>query len=158
MVTSQIYRVVVKNLANSAPGVISANTPNLTVLLDSDGDGIPDAWEAAYNFGTNNVADAALDPDGDGMKNWQEFVAGTDPTNSLSYLKIDSLTADTSSIITFGIVSNKTYTVEFTDELAPGSWSKLADFTASPSNGTESVQDPNYVAGRFYRLVTPRQP
>src|SRR6185436_18709031 len=90
--TSLTYSVVVKNLANNQPGIISS-TATITVLLDTDNDGLPDAWEAAYGFATNNLADAALDPDGDGMSNWQEYVAGTDPTNALSYLKIDSITA-----------------------------------------------------------------
>jgi hypothetical protein len=156
--TSQVYRVIVKNLALPAPGVITMNAVNLTVLLDTDEDGIPDAWEAAYNFNTNNAADAVLDWDNDRMLNWQEFVAGTDPTNSLSYLKIDSVLAETNATIAFGIVSNKSYTVEFTDSLSSGSWSRLTDLAGRTNNATELIADPEYAPGRFYRLVTPRQP
>ena len=155
--TSLAYRVVIKNLANNLPGILSG-AATVTVLVDTDGDGLPDDWETAHGFGINNTADAALDPDGDGMANWQEYVAGTDPTNSLSYLKIDSLTAASGAAITFGGISNKTYTVQFTDALGSGSWSTLADLAARTNNSTETVFDPGFTNSRAYRLVTPRQP
>jgi len=154
--TSQAYRVVIKNLANPTPGIISG-TATVTVLLDSDNDGIPDAWESAYGFATNNLADATLDPDGDSMANWQEYVAGTDPTDPLSYLKIDSLNASAGAALTFGVVSNKTYTVQFTDALGSGTWSTLTDLTARTTNAIETVFDSAYTSNRTYRLVTPTQ-
>jgi hypothetical protein len=45
---------------------------------DTDGDGLPDAWEQQY-FGDLNQAGGG-DPDGDGATNAQEYAAGTDPT------------------------------------------------------------------------------
>lgn len=46
--------------------------------LDSDGDGLPDAWEFTHklNAGLN---DAAADPDGDGLPNSGEYARQTDP-------------------------------------------------------------------------------
>ncbi len=44
------------------------------------------AWQLQY-FGCTNCSQAAVnaDPDGDGYNNLQEFVSGTDPTNSMSH-------------------------------------------------------------------------
>lgn len=52
---------------------------------DSDGDGIDDRWEMDY-FGAN--AGAAEDADMDLMSNLDEFIAGTDPTNSMDVLTV----------------------------------------------------------------------
>lgn len=76
-VSTQSYRVVVRNLANSGT---SANALcNVITLADADGDGIGDIWEIANGLNTNSVADAALDSDGDTMSNRAEFLAGHRP-------------------------------------------------------------------------------
>ncbi|MFN0066776.1 MAG: lamin tail domain-containing protein, partial [Limisphaerales bacterium] len=55
---------------------------------DSDGDGMPDAWELANFLDRLNPADAAEDPDGDGMLNLAEHLAGTDPRDAGSALRL----------------------------------------------------------------------
>ena len=45
--------------------------------VDSTGNGLPDAWEL-YHFGELGV-DPNDDPDGDGLTNYEEYLAGTDP-------------------------------------------------------------------------------
>ncbi len=57
---------------------------------DRDGDGLPDAWELQH-FANHTGADAALDSDYDGVSNGDEFIAGTDPTNAMSRLTVETL-------------------------------------------------------------------
>jgi hypothetical protein len=47
---------------------------------DTDGDGMPDAYELANGLDPN-VNDASLDKDNDGLANLQEYKMGTDPQN-----------------------------------------------------------------------------
>ena len=54
---------------------------------DTDGDGLPDWWEALY-FGNRTNADAEADSDNDGIKNRQEYVAGTYPNDGASHFYI----------------------------------------------------------------------
>jgi hypothetical protein len=53
--------------------------------LDSDGDGMPDGWEALYGFNPHSAADAGQDPDGDGLTNLQEFQQGGHPTSAPAF-------------------------------------------------------------------------
>jgi uncharacterized delta-60 repeat protein len=59
-------------------GYVSASFDNVVVTkMDSDLDGLDDAWEIA-NFGTLSY-NGSDDPDNDGFPNLQEFQLGTDP-------------------------------------------------------------------------------
>ena len=46
---------------------------------DSDGDGMPDFWEEFYNCVDVAVPDDQLDPDGDLIVNYDEYIGDTDP-------------------------------------------------------------------------------
>lgn len=46
---------------------------------DKDGDGMPNGWEVMWGLNPNDPADGAIDPDGDEVSNFGEYLAGTDP-------------------------------------------------------------------------------
>ena len=49
------------------------------IVLDADGDGLPDEWEKKYGLNISDPSDANADLDGDEFTNLEEFVAKTDP-------------------------------------------------------------------------------
>src|SRR5204862_2405411 len=67
------YAVGITNLAGNALR-LSSNAV-LTVLVDTDGDHLPDLWEIAHGLDINDPLDADLDLDSDGMTNLQEYLA-----------------------------------------------------------------------------------
>jgi hypothetical protein len=52
------------------------------VIVDSDGDQIPDDWEIEFGLDPLDPQDAELDADEDSLTNLQEYGAGTDPRQS----------------------------------------------------------------------------
>jgi hypothetical protein len=58
---------------------VSSNEVAALFAADSDGDGMPDKWEADHGFNPNDPWDAAQDADGDGLNNFLEYHHGTNP-------------------------------------------------------------------------------
>jgi hypothetical protein len=58
----------------------------MPICIDDDDDEMPDQWETVY-FG-NTSSNGTGDADNDGIANRYEWLAGTDPTNSASRMRI----------------------------------------------------------------------
>jgi hypothetical protein len=135
----------------------------LIVLEDRDGDHAPDDWEIAHNLNAGDPSDAALDEDSDGLTNVQEYLAGTDPRDAASCLRImnSGLSSSNEWWLSFAAVGGRTYVVEAHDEFASSNWFRLTEFPASTTNRMVDWIDlsPGKTnGGRLYRVVTPRLP
>lgn len=67
--------------------------PNLQASeppVDSDNDGMPDAWELKFKLNAQDPSDAAQDTDKDGFSNVEEYLNGTDPTVLVDYTKSEN--------------------------------------------------------------------
>jgi hypothetical protein len=149
------YAIIVTNAARPV-GFLSSSAI-LTFAADRDGDGLPDFWEEAHGLDPDHPGDAALDSDEDGMSNLEEYLAGTDPRDSSSYLKLEAAGGTGAVTLHFGAISNRTYTIEHTDSIG-GAWSRLTDFPARTSNRVEHLSVPVSSTHHFFRAVTPRAP
>ncbi len=124
---------------------------------DTDGDGIPDAWENQYPLAmnANNPADAGEDYDGDGMTNLQEYLAGTNPQDPNSrLLLVGTLESPARIRLQFNAVSNVTYDFQSRTSLSTGTWLNLVNVPAAPSNRTVTITN-TATPMNFYRVVVP---
>ena len=133
-----------------------ANSVQLSglVIVDSDGDGIPDWWEDQFGLNKNSAADATLDSDGDGMSNLAEFLAGTDPNNSASAFRVTLLApaGANAMTITWQSAAGKNYTVERSLDLQ---FFSTVSGTVAATGSQTSFTDSAVPAGAtkvFYRV------
>src|SRR5262249_40231590 len=127
------YTVILTNAAGGSQSFAWTNAI-LTVLADSNTNGIPDVWEAAYFGSPTGVTNRDADFDGDGVSNWQEYISGTDPTDPSSYLKVRRISASGSAVIEFNAISNRTYSVQYKDGIDAALWRRLVDVLARRTN------------------------
>ena len=74
-------------------------------------------WLQQYELPTSGAADFT-DPDGDGLNNWQEWIAGTIPTDASSVLKMFSPSNNVSGLnVSWQSVSGKNYFLQRSADL-----------------------------------------
>jgi subtilisin family serine protease len=127
---------------------------DLQRTVDTDGNGLPDWWELEY-FGHLTGTDPNADPDHDGMDNLAEWIAGTNPTNPASSLRLTLVSATNSdgAVLNWSSVAGKTYWLERSTNLATGFNSIVATNIAATAP-TNTFTDPAILPGntRFYRV------
>jgi hypothetical protein len=96
------------------------------------------------------------------MTNLQEYLAGTDPLDPFSSLRLHAQFGPGTgrAIFSFRAVAGKNYSIQYTDDLAAGVWNKLSDVLPNPDTHVVTFDDPgsSNTPSRFYRVVTPTLP
>ncbi len=84
---------------------------NLTLGEDTDGDGLPDAWERLINSDITKV-NPTDDPDGDKLTNLQEYLAGTYALDAKEGFTLNIVRLNSGSpVLEFLAIRGRTYTL-----------------------------------------------
>lgn len=142
---------------------------NLTLGVDTDKDGLPDAWEKAqlFNAGLPTTNLSLISPSGDfdkdGISDRQEYLSGTYATDAADFffLRIVSLT-DQDTVVDFYGITSKTYSIEASTDMvswAPVNFSMQAGGSKISSHvatdvGVVRAYIPTSIAAKkiFYRV------
>ncbi len=120
--------------------------------LDVDGDGLANGWEEAH-YGSVTGAIAGADSDGDGADSLGEFVAGTDPFDSLSVFEVmDSVVSAGDPEVSWSSVSGKSYTIWRSTNLVEGFTAIATDVAATPPVNTYTDAGASSLGAVFYSI------
>lgn len=115
------------------------------------------AWAAGY-FPNPNAPEAApgYDFDHDGFTNEQERLAGTDPTNGTSALRLANFSRATNGetfSLTWTSVPGKTYQIETSQALLANQWTSIGDpVIATGTTSALTVPTASVESRRFFRV------
>ena len=140
----------VSNVAKPAAGKLAA--PGLN--QSSYGDGIPDSWRLRW-FGTvhNLLSVSNACPSGDGISNWQKYVAGVNPNFPNNFPKLMSKPSShtgSPNTIQWPSVAGKKYVIERSFNLFDGKWTTIA--TNTGTGAKLEFTDPSTSKVKFFRV------
>jgi hypothetical protein len=160
------------HLASNSPCINSGNNQSVFTPADLDGnlrlvDGLVDI--GAYEYQTADfrvpyyfvqqygiTTNGLIDSDGDGLNNWQEAIAGTNPTNAVSAVKLLTISNSASGItISWPHAAFRTYFVQRSCDLAVRpAFTNITGGMLDFLSGTSTFQDRTATnAGPyFYRI------
>ncbi len=155
-VTQRVQRVLTN--ADVIPGlqglVHNSRRLNLQRIVDTDANGLPDWWELQY-FGRQTGTDPNADPDHDGMNNLAEWIAGTNPTNAASVLRLTLVSATNANnvVVSWPSVAGKNYWLARSTNLAAG-FNTVVSTNIAATAPTNTQTDTAILPGntRFYRV------
>ena len=105
-------------------------------------------WESHYELDPSNATDAATDADGDYVNNQDEFLSGTDPQSTNSYLHLTLLRSTTNDSIEvyWSSVTGRNYIID-----------RAADFPNGPQFDALESNIPGGAVSTSYTDTNPGQ-
>ena len=147
------YYITPPDQTNTLTAGGALNFSGSYTFLDVNHNGISDAWEMA-NFGSIATNRTALtDTDHDGMTDYAEFIAGTDPNNAASRFYFTGETLGTNHLaqMNWSCVTNRLYQVNMSTNLR--TWSPVTAWMQASNNPTMNFSLTNAgIAPQFFRV------
>ncbi len=127
---------------------------DLTLGVDSDGDGLPDSWERGLINGDPDGRLTALDEvrpgddlDGDGLTNLQEYLIGTYALDKIDKLDISiKEVKDGFARLEFATVSGRTYYIKSSGDLATWTDERFALSATVDTQGSLRAGDTSLIS------------
>ena len=115
---------------------------------DEDHDGLPNLYEFWLSADPNKA-----DTDGDHASDWQEYLAGTDPADAGSFLRLGSAVSGANVVLSFLSAANKNYILQYCSDVRSPVWWPVPGGTLSGNGSVLTVTVASSDAGkRFYRI------
>lgn len=125
--------LTVTNIGSGEHAIWASSTslPDTTTLFGN--------WASSWfglDAGDLVVAGPNADPDGDGVSNYNEFIAGTNPLNATDYLQIAETSYSSGPIVAVTVNGHtgRHYMLQQSTALNPASWTVVDAQTASADN------------------------
>ena len=137
------------------PGQKSISFEGIYTIIDENKNDIPDEWEKYFFQDFLDIEMLTEDSDGDGLCNYDEFFAGTDPLNSLSNLSISIEMKQSGEIaLKWLAVKGKTYQLQYSSNAID--YISINDSVRAEKDGELTIyispENANLQTATFYRL------
>jgi subtilisin family serine protease len=154
-VAQRIQRVITNaDVVAGLVGKVHYGRLNLQRIVDTDLNGLPDWWEQQY-FGHLTGTDPNADPDHDGLDNLAEWLAGTNPTNAASGLRLTavSVTNFNTVALSWPSVAGKNYFLARATNLLAGFDSVIATNLAATAPTNTATDTPSPAGSAYFYRV-----
>ena len=127
-------------------------------FIDANQNSISDSWERYYFDSATTNRTEFSDSDGDGMSDYAEFIAGTNPTNSASKLMFLAATVQSNAFVQFewAAIPGRLYQVQNSTSPAtlsnPGAWTAVSDWIQAAGSPMHYTTTNANNGSRFYRV------
>jgi hypothetical protein len=138
-------------------------TDHILMGVDSNGNGIADAWEYLYFGGLLAPGQQNTSPNGDGQTWLQDYLDGNNPNLPNTALRITAYSASAgggaNSNITFTSTAARLYAIEVNSDITqPLNWTDSGLGMFAPDQGISTTRNVTQASAktRFYRVKTMR--